>query len=97
MMPSNPEHLARLKARTAARKAARGETPTPPHPAKPARVALPCVHLGDRLPGRPCGSTLRTCTLYGDVTTRFAPCVGADRSCRDCPDYTPQAGGEPRT
>jgi hypothetical protein len=54
--------------------------------AVPARVPLnlvPCRFLGDRLPGG-CGSRLRRCNHFGDVTTQFAPCPDANRCCQTC-------------
>jgi hypothetical protein len=46
-----------------------------------------CPHLGDRLPGQPCGSALLRCNKFGDVTTRVTRCDKADRFCGDCPDH----------
>lgn len=58
----------------------------------PARKPLPflppqCAHLGGKVPGAPCGSSARRCEFFGDVTTRFRTCAGADRSCVGCPAY----------
>lgn len=56
MRPTRPDTLKRLRERTAARKAA-GLTPDAypvpetQRPAKPARVAPPCAHLGPELSG----------------------------------------------
>lgn len=45
----------------------------------------PCVHLGERIPGRPCGSTLHRCGYDGATCSRFVKCTGADRVCSQCP------------
>jgi hypothetical protein len=88
--------LEAIKARTAARKAA-GLIPKYAHPPAPipqpasARVPLglaPCIHLGERLTGQPCGSQLLRCKLHGDITTRFMVCKEAQRCCVTCPDRT---------
>lgn len=55
-------------------------------PAKSARVPLnlvPCRFLGDRLPGG-CGSLLRRCNHFGDITAQFTPCPDANRCCQTC-------------
>jgi hypothetical protein len=49
----------------------------------------PCVRLGARIPGEPCGSPLLRCNLHSDITTRFTTCSGAARCCKDCPDAIP--------
>ena len=54
-----------------------------PVPKLPADVRK-CVHLGEYIPGEPCGSPLMRCTHYGDVTTRFFPCTSANRCCNGC-------------
>jgi hypothetical protein len=56
------------------------------------RVRNPCVHLGDKIPNAPCGSTAHRCNLYGDYTTKLRTCPGANRSCMTCPDYKPYNG-----
>ena len=43
-----------------------------------------CRHLGKRIDGEPCGSPLLRCNFYGDITTRFYPCVSANRCCDGC-------------
>jgi hypothetical protein len=82
---SNPT-IQRLLARTAAngpgRTKARGGRPL-------ALRTLACVHLGEKVTGQPCGSTLAKCNRFGGLTTRLVPCEGAARCCRDCPDYSP--------
>lgn len=92
--------LARAHARQAARSAA-GVSQTYPQHAGNGGAAmtpdsmlaafkarpLPCVDLGEKLPGQPCGSQLMQCKKFGDVTAQYAPCTGAARTCRDCPEY----------
>jgi hypothetical protein len=56
------------------------------------RVRNPCVHLGEKMPNAPCGSTAHRCNLYGDYTTKLRSCPGANRSCLTCPDYKPYNG-----
>jgi hypothetical protein len=54
--------------------------------AKAVRVPLnlvPCRFLGERLPGG-CGSLLRRCAHFGDITTQFTPCPDANRCCQSC-------------
>jgi hypothetical protein len=81
---SNPT-IQRLLARTAANEPAR----TKARGGKGlAARALACVHLGEKVPGQPCGGTLIKCEKFGDVATRFIPCKAAARCCRDCPDYS---------
>lgn len=85
-----------LRARTAARKASGANQTYPEHAGRgrvatvaPKRVALnlvPCAHLGNRVPGQPCGSPLLRCNLHGDITTRFTACAGAQRCCATCGD-----------
>jgi NitT/TauT family transport system substrate-binding protein len=46
------------------------------------RAALPsrlraCAHLGAKIPGEPCGSPLKLCSLHGDTTAVLSPCSGA--------------------
>lgn len=43
-----------------------------------------CIHLGARVGGQPCASPLLHCDLFGDITTRFAPCSSAQRCCNGC-------------
>ncbi|AMV25531.1 hypothetical protein VT84_14125 [Gemmata sp. SH-PL17] len=89
------------RARTAARKAAGVDQTYPEHATgelranaraiavKPLPLSLvPCTHLGDRVPGQPCGSPMLKCNLYNDITTRFTACSGAQRCCAACPDNT---------
>ncbi len=52
----------------------------------PSRL-LPCVDLGARVPGEPCGSQLSLCKKHSDITTRLTPCSGAARCCATCRDY----------
>ena len=87
--------LAALTARTKARQAA-GKIPSYKQherlavlPQLPAarRWKLDCVDLGVRLPGQPCGSTLRQCLRFGDITAPLRACSGAQRSCSSCPAY----------
>lgn len=54
-------------------------------PARPEKFELrQCYHLGERIPGEPCGSPLIRCKLHRDITTRFYKCEGAARCCKDC-------------
>jgi hypothetical protein len=89
--------LAEIIARTAAERAAglnpvyrHGKTPAAVTAARPAAATLPviapCLDLGARVPGEPCGSPLLRCNRHGDVTTRFTACDGAARCCASCPD-----------
>jgi len=55
---------------------------TPAAPAKP--NWKPCLYLGERIPGQPCGSQLTRCNLYGDITTTVTPCSVAQRCCSTC-------------
>lgn len=50
-----------------------------------------CAHLGERVPGQPCGSQLMRCKLHGGTTTRFNKCSHADRHCPTCEDNTTRA------
>ncbi len=73
-----------------------GSNPLP----TPVRFALEmreCAHLGDRIPGQPCGSTLHKCLKFDEVTTRFVKCVGATRLCAGCISFLPKTplGGFP--
>lgn len=63
-----------------------GKDRKPSAPSPPPRVYAKCIHLGDRVPGTPCGSTLYRCNLYGDVTSRVRKCREASRSCGQCPE-----------
>lgn len=54
------------------------------------RVRLPCIHLGDRLPGTSCGNKIHTCRLYGGRTRPAGPCPEAVRTCQGCPAYVPR-------
>lgn len=83
---------AKLRLAAQTRDAARGSDPPPVRMPVAAR-ALPCVHLGDVVSGRPCGSTLMNCKRFGDLTTRFVPCDGAQRCCARCGDYD---NGQPK-
>lgn len=55
-------------------------------PAKKTPDITPCVHLGVRLPGQPCGGPLMRCDWHGDITTRFVRCEHAQRHCAACPE-----------
>ena len=48
-----------------------------------------CRHLGERLPGQPCGSTLHRCGYDGITCSRFVPCKDAARVCASCEFHTP--------
>lgn len=102
----------RIRARTAARKAA-GENQTyPEHAGKAAHAgagartslpllkAAPCHYEGEILtPCRSCGSDLRhvrDCELHGSCT-RVDAQKDVDRVCATCPQYTaPERKGDPR-
>lgn len=85
--------LAELKARTEAmREAGLLPPPGPPVPPPPPARVLPCVDLGERLPGQPCGSSLLRCQRHGDVTSRLFPCTSAQRCCQTCDDYRTSEG-----
>jgi len=53
---------------------------------KPKRLTLKlhCVHLGAKVEEGVCGSRLRRCNLFGDVTDPIRMCVGANRDCQSC-------------
>lgn len=73
-----------------------GAKPADAPPAKAKRVELAtCAHLGERVPGQPCGSQLMRCRLHGGTTTRFTKCSGAARHCPTCPDNTTRAADAP--
>lgn len=65
-----------------------------PEPTRVPLALVKCAHLGERLPGEPCGSQLLRCKLHADVTTRFTSCAEADRCCATCADRT--AEGAPQ-
>lgn len=46
-----------------------------------------CRHLGERLAGQPCGSSLFRCDLFRDVTSLIKPCAEAARDCQSCTSY----------
>lgn len=48
---------------------------------------LGCVHLGDKVPGQPCGSALFKCNYDGTVCSKLKPCTGAARCCQICPHF----------
>lgn len=81
------ETIERLKRRTAERVAAGLAQPPPPASAAP-RVPLKllpaCPLLGEKIPGRPCGSTLHVCGLDRSNCSRYTPCTGAARVCQTC-------------
>lgn len=80
--------LSDFKRQTAERKAAGASAGAPPR--RPLPTLARCAHLGDRLPGQPCGSPLLRCRHFGDVTARLRACEGADRTCQGCPAFSPQ-------
>ncbi len=43
-----------------------------------------CEHLGDKVPGQPCGSGLYQCLKFGDITSSMKACSGAARTCQTC-------------
>lgn len=64
----------------------RATYPPPAWAADRPRLALlpDCEHLGERLPGEPCGSTLRRCNLDGAACSKYTPCRDAARVCQSC-------------
>ena len=64
---------------------------------RPARLALPCVHLGQPIGEPACaGRQPRACAVHGRVTV--SPCPKAAHSCEggkgreSCPDYVARGG-----
>src|SRR4051812_16400650 len=100
------ELIARKAARTAAgvpskfyieharpKPAADGSGSVSPARARSLSVVNACEHLGDLLPGEPCGSQVRHCKLHDCTTTRFVKCAGAARHCETCTDNTTRRTG----
>lgn len=50
-------------------------------------VKNPCIYLGSRVPGKPCGTDLHRCTYDGVLCSKIAPCTETARTCRDCRHY----------
>jgi SAM-dependent methyltransferase len=55
-----------------------------------ARLKNPCVHLGEKVTGRPCGTDLYRCSFDDSLCSRYKGCTEAKRKCEECPHYRPK-------
>lgn len=52
------------------------------------RVKSPCVHLGKKVLGRPCGTDLYECGYDDSLCSKYKGCTEAKRKCETCNYYS---------
>lgn len=66
------------------RKLLEGPRSVPILPTTRTLTVLECVHLGEKIPGQPCGKPLFKCNKFNEITAKFIRCDKATRHCETC-------------